>query len=128
MAMSKDEKGTVNILKEVPYINNHEELAQYLKPLYIIENCISDEAEYNILRTKLLNLLRGSFVIRECREYPIKFKFRKSDKKVIVAINKMDVKDAKDNIYDFYELGFDTYIPISSIHNIGYIELLSLIS
>jgi hypothetical protein len=80
--MSKDEKGTVNILKEVPYINNHEELAQYLKPLYIIENCISDEAEYNILRTKLLNLLRGSFVIRECREYPIKFKFRKSDKKV----------------------------------------------
>ena len=49
---------------------------------------------------------------------------RKSNKKVIVAINKIDVKDAKDNIYDFYELGFDTYIPISSIHNKGFIELM----
>ena len=49
---------------------------------------------------------------------------RKTDKKVIVAINKIDVKEAKDNIYDFYELGFDTYIPISSIHNTGFIELM----
>lgn len=53
---------------------------------------------------------------------------RKSNKKIIVAINKMDVKDAKDNIYDFYELGFDTYIPISAIHNIGYIDLMDTIT
>ena len=53
---------------------------------------------------------------------------RKSKKKVIVAINKIDVKDAKDNIYDFYELGFDTYIPISSIHNTGYVELMETIT
>ena len=53
---------------------------------------------------------------------------RKSNKKIIVAINKMDVKEAKDNIYDFYELGFDTYIPISSIHNTGYIELMDTIT
>ena len=53
---------------------------------------------------------------------------RKSNKKVIVAINKMDVKEAQDNIYDFYELGFDTYIPISSIHNIGFIELMDTIT
>ena len=53
---------------------------------------------------------------------------RKSQKKVIVAINKIDVKDAKDNIYDFYELGFDTYIPISSIHNTGFVELMDTIT
>lgn len=53
---------------------------------------------------------------------------RKSNKRVIVAINKMDVKDAKNNIYDFYELGFDTYIPISSIHNMGYVELMDTIT
>ena len=53
---------------------------------------------------------------------------RRTDKKVIVAINKIDVKDAKDNIYDFYELGFDTYIPISGIHNTGYIELMDSIT
>ncbi len=49
---------------------------------------------------------------------------RKSKKKIIVAINKIDTKEAQENIYDFYELGFDTYIPISSIHNTGFIELM----
>ena len=53
---------------------------------------------------------------------------RKSNKEVIVAINKMDVKDAQENIYDFYELGFDKYIPISSIHNTGYVELMDTIT
>ena len=53
---------------------------------------------------------------------------RKSKKKIVVAINKMDVKTAQENIYDFYELGFDTYIPISSIHNMGYIELMDNIT
>ena len=53
---------------------------------------------------------------------------RKSNKRVIVAINKIDVKEAKDNLYDFYELGFDAYIPISSIHNTGYVELLDTIT
>ena len=40
----------------------------------------------------------------------------------------MDVKEARDNIYDFYELGFDKYIPISSIHNTGYVELMDTIT
>ncbi|MCI8346879.1 MAG: ribosome biogenesis GTPase Der [Bacilli bacterium] len=53
---------------------------------------------------------------------------RKTKKKVIVAINKMDIKDSKNNLYDFYELGFDTYIPISSIHNTGFIELMDAIT
>lgn len=49
---------------------------------------------------------------------------RKADKRVVVAINKVDVKETKDNLYDFYELGFDSYVPISSIHNTGFIELM----
>lgn len=53
---------------------------------------------------------------------------RKSKKEVIVAINKVDNKEAQNNIYDFYELGFNTYIPISSIHNTGYIELMDAIT
>lgn len=44
---------------------------------------------------------------------------RKSNKKVIVAINKIDNKLSEDNMYDFYTLGFDDYIPISAEHNIG---------
>ncbi len=53
---------------------------------------------------------------------------RKSKKEVIVAINKVDNKEANNHIYDFYELGFSTYIPISSIHNTGYIELMEEIT
>jgi len=49
---------------------------------------------------------------------------RKSNKKVIVAINKIDNQKRMENIYDFYELGFDNYIPISAEHNIGIGELL----
>ena len=54
----------------------------------------------------------------------VKDLLRKYNKKVIVAINKIDVKESQNNIYDFYELGFDYYIPISSIHNKGFIELM----
>ena len=49
---------------------------------------------------------------------------RKSSKKIVVAINKIDNKSAIDNIYDFYELGFDYYIPVSGSHNLGMDDLL----
>lgn len=53
---------------------------------------------------------------------------RKSKKRVVVAINKVDVKEAQNHMYDFYELGFSSYIPISSIHNTGYVELMDTIT
>ena len=61
-------------------------------------------------------------------DYEIRNILRKSNKKVIVAINKMDTKEAKENIYDFYELGFDSFIEVSAIHNDGFIELLDEIT
>lgn len=53
---------------------------------------------------------------------------RKSNKRVIVAVNKVDVKASQDHLYDFYELGFDDYIWISAEHNIGMGELLDSIT
>lgn len=53
---------------------------------------------------------------------------RKYDKKVVVAINKSDVKASRNNLYDFYELGFNDYIEISSIHNRGFIELMDKVT
>ncbi len=52
----------------------------------------------------------------------------KAHKKTVVAINKIDNKQTKENIYDFYELGFDEYIAISGEHNQGIVELLELIT
>ena len=53
---------------------------------------------------------------------------RKSKRRVIVAINKIDSKDSQNHMYDFYELGFDSYIPISAEHNTGIYELLDEIT
>lgn len=48
----------------------------------------------------------------------------KSGKEVIVAINKADTKEYKEHQYDFYELGFDSYIPVSAEQNEGIITLI----
>ncbi len=53
---------------------------------------------------------------------------RRSGKKIIVAINKVDHKEALHNLYDFYELGFDHYLPISAIHNTGFVELMDTVT
>ncbi len=49
---------------------------------------------------------------------------KKSGKKVIVAVNKVDSKKSNDNIYDFYSLGFDEYIEVSAEHGTGINDLL----
>ena len=60
-------------------------------------------------------LTSNDFVVRDM--------LMKSNKRVIVVINKTDSKLTKDNLYDFYELGFDTYVPISGEQNIGIYDL-----
>ena len=52
----------------------------------------------------------------------------KTDKKVIVAINKIDDKHHEDNIYSYYELGLDNMIMISGEHKRGINELLDEIT
>lgn len=49
---------------------------------------------------------------------------RKTNKKVILAVNKFDSKKAKDNFYDFYELGLGNPISISSEQGMGVGDLL----
>ena len=63
-----------------------------------------------------LGLNSNDFVVRDI--------LNKSNKKVIVAINKIDNKKVIDNIYDFYELGFDNYIQVSGEHGINFSNLL----
>lgn len=61
-------------------------------------------------------------------DYVIRDMLKKSGKKVIVAVNKIDNEKRNDNIYEYYELGFDKVIPISGEHNVGIGELLEEIT
>lgn len=51
----------------------------------------------------------------------------KTSKPVIVAVNKIDDQRFQDAIYDFYALGFDDVIAVSSSHGIGVGDLLDKI-
>lgn len=64
-------------------------------------------------------LTANDFVVRDM--------LRKAAKKVIIVINKMDTNKSMENIYDFYELGFEYYIPVSGEHSIGFVELLDTV-
>ena len=48
----------------------------------------------------------------------------KADKDVYVIVNKLDNNDRKENIYNFYELGFEKVYGVSAEHNIGFDILL----
>ena len=79
MSTKKMEK--VNLLKEVPIIKNRKQLKQYLKSTYVLSDYMTDYDTYEKFQIQIYNLIKGCFVIRECREYPFKFKFNREDKK-----------------------------------------------
>ena len=61
-------------------------------------------------------------------EYVIRDMLRKSKKDVILVINKIDSKLYNENIYDFYELGFDNIVEVSGEHNLGFTTLMNAIT
>lgn len=65
-------------------------------------------------------LNRNDFVIRDM--------LIKSGKKIVLAANKIDNEKRKNDIYNYYELGFENIIPISGEHNLGIIDLLDEIT
>ena len=66
------------------------------------------------------DLNRNDFAIRDM--------LRKSNKRIIIAVNKIDNEKRKSDIYNYYELGFDNIIPISGEHNLGISTLLDEIT
>ncbi|MBL7156689.1 MAG: ribosome biogenesis GTPase Der [Candidatus Omnitrophica bacterium] len=53
---------------------------------------------------------------------------RKSNKKIILVINKIDNEKRKENLIDFYELGLGEPFGISALHNLGIKKLLNEIA
>ena len=84
-----------NILISVPEITNKKDMKKFLKPIYIIEDYLLDESRYGDLEQTIRNLLRGCFHIKECREYPIEFKFYRKDKET----HKLQIRRFLYNLY-----------------------------
>ncbi len=53
---------------------------------------------------------------------------KKAGKEVIVIVNKIDNQKRIDNIYAYYELGFEKVMPVSAEHNLGFKELLEYLT
>ncbi len=52
----------------------------------------------------------------------------RTNKKVVVALNKIDDKVHEDNVYSYYELGFEHIIPVSAEHKRHIDELLDFVT
>ena len=61
-------------------------------------------------------------------DYVIRDILMKSGKRVIVAVNKLDNVKREENIYNYYELGFEEVLPVSGEHSIGLTDLLDTIT
>ena len=91
------------------------------KEIIIQASIAIDEADVIVFITDgKEELNRNDFVIRDM--------LKKTNKKVILAVNKIDNEKRKNDIYSYYELGFDNIIPISGEHNLGLSELLDTIT
>lgn len=61
-------------------------------------------------------------------DYLIRDMLIKSHKDVVVVVNKIDNDKRENNIYAFYELGFEHVFGVSAEHNIGFKELMDYIT
>ena len=58
-------------------------------------------------------------------DYKVRDMLIKTDKKVIVLLNKLDnVKLIEERQHYYYELGFEHIIPISALHSLGFTEMM----
>ncbi len=52
-------------------------------------------------------------------DYEIANILRRSNKEIVLAVNKIDALHMEDNVYEFYNLGLGTPIPVSATHKRG---------
>ena len=74
-------KNMVKELNDVVAIKDTKELKKFLKPLYIIDNYTITAKDYIYFQESIYNIIKGCIEHKECREYPVKFKFYTKDTK-----------------------------------------------
>ena len=94
----------------------------------IFNNEIKVQVEIAILESDKIIFVVDSKEGITANDLEVRDMLRKSGKEVIVVLNKIDHKLAKEHLFDFYELGFDKYIEVSGEQNIGIADLLDEIT
>ena len=89
---------------------------------------IKMQAEIAINEADVIIFVVDAKVGLDSNDYATRDIILKSNKKVIVAVNKVDSRESKEHIYDFFELGLDNYINVSGEQNVGITELLDKIT
>lgn len=90
------------------------------KEIIMQANIAIDEADIILFVVDgLEELNQNDFVIRDI--------LMKSNKRVVVVVNKIDNYKREENIYNFYELGFEEVLAVSGEHSLGITDLLDTI-
>ncbi len=71
-------------------------------------------------------VVSGKEGITDADEYVARMLY-KTHKPVILAVNKVDNPEMRNDIYDFYALGLGEPLPVSSVHGIGTGDVLDAI-
>ncbi|AOV08078.1 ribosome biogenesis GTPase Der [Sporosarcina ureilytica] len=75
----------------------------------------------------IIFLVNGRESVTDADEHVAKILYR-SNKPVILAVNKIDNPEMREMIYDFYSLGFGDPYPISGSHGLGLGDLLDAVA
>ncbi len=91
-------------------------------------NDIKIQAELAINESDIILFVVDGLSNIDDADKKIRNMLKKSGKEVIVLVNKIDNEKRKENIYAYYELGFPNVVGVSAEHNLGFRELLDLIT
>ncbi len=89
---------------------------------------IGMQAELAIDEADLILFVVDGITDLDASDLHVSNMLHKSNKKVVVVVNKIDNDKRKDNLYNFYELGFSELIAVSAEHNLGIDNLLKTIT
>ena len=89
---------------------------------------ITMQAEIAIAEADIIVFIIDGKEELNANDFVIRDMLKKSGKRIILAVNKIDNEKRKNDIYNYYELGFDNIIPISGEHNLGISILLDEIT
>lgn len=84
----------------VEHIATAEEMGKHIRPIYIIDEYMESTEKYVEFQEGIYNLIKGCIEHKDCREYPVKFKFYVTDKQT----HTLQLRHFLVNVFMWYSL------------------------